>query len=70
MKKWDRYEQEYVFDHGGRFDNDEVAHFTQEQWDRMQYTGKSVHDSNVRTLMIPSFHGSCLIFENKHFVID
>ena len=70
MKKWDRYEQEYVFDHGGYFDKDEIAHFTQDTFEHMQNTGKSIRDENIRTMMIPSFYGTCLIFENKHFVID
>lgn len=70
MKKWDRYEQEHIFDLGGYFDENEVAHFSKERWETMQYTGTSINDENVRTLMIPSIHGCCLIFENKHFVID
>ena len=70
MKKWDNYEQEYVFDHGGHFDADEVAHFSKECWERMSYTGTSINNPEVRTMMIPSVHGSCLIFEGKHFVID
>lgn len=70
MKKWDAYEQEYVFNHGGRFDADEIAHFSNAWWEIMQNKGVSINDENVRTLMIPSVHGCCLIFENKHFVID
>lgn len=70
MKNWDNYEQEYVFNHGGRFDKNGVAHFSATAYEKMAYTGRSTRDGNVRTLMIPSIHGACLIFEGKHFVID
>ena len=70
MKKWDKYEQEYILDHGGRFDENEIAHFSEVDFMSMGYIGRSIRDENVLTVMIPSVHGSCLIFEHKHFVID
>ena len=72
MKHWDAREQEYIFDHGWRidYDNDEMLVLTQKQFDENQYTGRSIRDGSVRTLMIPSVHGCCLIFEGKHFRIE
>lgn len=72
MKHWDAREQEYIFDHGWRidYDNGEMLVLTQKQFDENQYTGRSIHDESVRTLMLPSIHGCCLIFEGKHFRIE
>ena len=70
MKNWDAYEREDILNNGGRFDANGIAHFTKKCWESMQYTDVSIKDKNVRTLMIPSIHGCCLIFEGKHFVID
>ena len=72
MKHWDAREREYIFDHGWRIepDNDEMLVLTQRQFDENQYTGRSIRDGNVRTLMLPSVHGCCLIFEGKHFRIE
>ena len=69
MKHWDAIEQEYIFDHGWKidYDDNEMLVLTKEQFRRYQYTGRSIHDANVRTLMLPSVHGCCLIFEGKHF---
>ena len=72
MKNWDAREQEYIFDHGWRidYDHDEMLVLTQKQFDENQYTGRSIHDERVRTLMLPSVHGCCLIFEGRHFRIE
>ncbi len=72
MKHWDAREQEYIFDHGWRidYDNNETLVLTQNQFDENQYTGRSIHDPSVRTLMLPSVHGCCLIFEGKHFRVE
>ena len=72
MKKWDAHEQECIFDHGWRidYDNDEMLVLTQKQFNEYSYTGRSIHDKSVRTLMLPSVHGCCLIFEGKHFRIE
>lgn len=71
MKHWDAREQEYIFDHGWRIDygNNEMLVLTQRQFDENQYTGRSIHNPSVRTLMLPSVYGCCLIFEGKHFRI-
>lgn len=68
MKKWDAIEQEYIFDHGWKLDKDEMLILTKDQYRKHQYSGKSVRDRR-KTLMLPSVHGSCLIFEGKHFRI-
>lgn len=70
MKKWDAREQEFAFDRGWRFDEDETLVLTEKQYSAYQYAGRSALDGNVRTLMIPSVHGCCLIFEGKHFRIE
>lgn len=70
MKKWDSRQQEYIFDHGWRFDDNEVLILSPEHFSRYQYTGKSIRDPNKKTLMIPSVHGCSLIFEGLHFRIE
>lgn len=70
MKKWDSREQEYIFDHGWKLDKDEMLILTKEQFNKYQYSGRSVQDKNVKTLMLPSVNGCCLIFEGKHFRIE
>ena len=70
MKKWDRYEQECAFDNGWHFDDDEMLILTQKQFNDYQYSGKSIRDPKQKTLMIPSIHGCCLIFEGMHFKIE
>lgn len=70
MKKWDFYERECAFDHGWHFDRDETLVLTAKQYEEYQYSGTSIKNPNVRTLMIPSINGSCLIFEGKHFRIE
>lgn len=72
MKKWDAIEQEYIFEHGWKIDHDnsEMLVLTNKQFKQNQYTGRSIHDNSVRTLMLPSIHGCCLIFEGKHFRIE
>ena len=69
MKKWDAREQEYIFDHGWKLDKDEMLVLTPEQFQQYHYTDYSIQDG-CRTLMLPSVHGSCLIFEGKHFRIE
>lgn len=68
MKKWDAIEQEYIFDHGWKLDKDEMLILTKDQYRKHQYSGKSVRDGR-KTMMLPSIHGCCLIFEGKHFRI-
>jgi hypothetical protein len=70
MKKWDSREQEYAFDHGWRFDKDEMLILTKQQFRAAPYTGRSVRDSKVRTIMLPTVNGSCLILEGLHFRVE
>lgn len=70
MKKWDSIEQNYIFDHGWRLDDDETLILTRDQFSRYQYTGRSVTDSKTRTIMLPSMHGCSLIFEGLHFRVE
>ena len=69
MKMWDHIEQEFIFDHGWKINEQEKIILTRKQFNNYQYTGKSIKDNNVKTIMIPSKFGCCLIFENKHFVV-
>ena len=48
----------------------EMLVLTKKQFEQNQYTGRSIHDNSVRTLMLPSVYGCCLIFEGKHFRIE
>ena len=68
--KWDSREQEFIFDHGWKFDSNEKLVLTKRQFDDYQYSGRSIRNENVKTLMIPSVHGCCLIFEGLHFKIE
>jgi hypothetical protein len=70
MKHWDSIEQHCIFDHGWQIDKDEMLVLTKRQFNAYQYSGHSYRDPTVRTLMIPSLHGCCLIFEGKHFRIE
>lgn len=62
-------EREYIYDHGWKIDEDGILVLTPDQFRKYQYTGTSVRDRNVKTLMLPSDNGCCLIFEGKHFKI-
>lgn len=66
---WDKREEEYIFDHGFIIGEGGILKITKKQWDKLQYTGTSIKNPNIKTLMIPSTNGSCLIFEHKHFEI-
>jgi hypothetical protein len=72
MKHWDSIEQHCIFDHGWQidYDNNEMLVLTKRQFNAYQYAGHSYRDPTVRTLMLPSVHGCCLIFEGKHFRIE
>lgn len=47
----------------------EKALVPREVWEKEIYTGKSIDNPDVRTWMINSAKGCCLIFEHKHFEI-
>lgn len=66
---WDAYEKEFIFDHGWVIREDGILELTKEQFEKYQYTGTSLKKPGVKTIMLPSVHGSCLIFENLHFII-
>lgn len=70
MKNWDAYETEYILNHGGHFDEKEIAHFSKSNHVIMDRLTDSLRFPSIRSLMIPSVHGCCLIFEKTHFVID
>lgn len=69
MLNFDEREREFIFDHGWKISDDGILILTKEQFRKYQYTGKSIRDSKIRTLMLPSVNGCCLIFEDKHFRI-
>lgn len=66
---WDAREKECIFDHGWTIDKDDKIRLTKAQFEKYQYTGRSIHDHNIKTLMIPSIHGCTLLFEHKHFEV-
>ena len=71
MLTWDCYERECIYDHGWQIDekNNGILILTKEQFESYQYSGHSLKNPEQKTLMIPSLHGSCLIFENLHFIV-
>ena len=62
--------REYFFDHGARIGEDGKFCLSRDRFEKMAYAGTSVRDPSVRTLMVPSEFGVCLLFEGKHFVIE
>lgn len=62
--------REYILDRGARIESGGMIILTGKQWKREPYTGTSIRDGSVRTWMIPSVHGCCLLFEGKHFRIE
>ena len=69
-KNWDAREREWVFDHGGRIDDNGIAHFPAIWFKDFQYTHESFRHPGKKALMISSEFGCSLIFEDLHFVID
>lgn len=62
--------REYLYDHGARIDDDSgMIYISKRQFDRLQYTDRSIHDHTKRTWMIPTTNGICLITEGKHFTV-
>ena len=66
---YDAIMREYLLDHGCHFAKDGIAEIPKKAWANLSYTGKSIRDPSINTLMIPSVNGCCLLFENKHFRI-
>ncbi len=62
--------REYLNDHGIKIERDDMIVLTRKQWDGLAYTDRSITDPSVRTWMLPSIHGCCLLFEGKHFRIE
>lgn len=62
--------REYLNDHGIKIERDGMIVLTEKQWEKAAYKDRSVTDPTVRTWMLPSIHGCCLLFEGKHFRIQ
>ena len=67
---FDARTREYFFDHGARIGEDSRFILPRDRFEKMAYAGTSVRDPSVRTLMVPSEYGVCLLFEGKHFVVE
>lgn len=67
---WDKYQKNFIFDHGGTIDESGIAHFQKSNTLIMDRLGRSIRYPFLRTLVIPSVHGTCLIFELMHFIIE
>lgn len=67
--QYDAIEREYIFDKGWRINADGLLEITAKQAEKEQYIGYSIRHNGQRTLMIPSVHGCCLLFEGEHFII-
>ena len=65
--EYDEYQRKYIEEAGGRIDEKTgMIYISRKRLDSQQYAGRSIHDHNIRTWMLP---GSCLIFEKRHFTI-
>lgn len=66
---YDSYSLGWILDHGIRYDNESGhLYLTKKEYNQLQYTGKNI-DGTKKTMMLPSIHGSMLIFEHRHFTI-
>ena len=70
MQHFDAIEREYIIDKGWHINADGLLVLTAKQAEKEQYIGRSIHNHEQRTLMIPSVHGCCLLFEGQHFIIQ
>lgn len=70
MKIWDNIEKHCIFDHGWSIDKNDKIILTEKQFKEYHYSGYSIKDNKIRTLMIPSNYGLSLIFEHKHFIVE
>lgn len=66
---WDEIQKDFFNRYNWRVDENDILILTKDQFIKYQYTGKSIHDPKIKTLMIPGIHGATLIFEHKHFKI-
>ena len=69
MGKWDHKGRdfEYMLDHGFSLAKDGIFEISKAGFDRLSYSGRSVRNPDIRTLMIPDDYGLELIFEGLHF---
>ena len=68
-KMWDAREKEYIFDHGWKINKEGKIELTRSQFNKCQYSGTSIRNPEIKTLMIPTTNGCALIFEHKHFEV-
>lgn len=66
---WDHIQIEYFNKIGATVGDDDIVKIPRRVWNTLQYTDRSIHDRTVKTWMINSVNGCCLIFEHKHFEI-
>ena len=66
---WDMREKEYIFDHGWTINSEGLIEIPEKDFKNHQYTGKSLRNPDINTLMLPSINGCALILEKKHFII-
>lgn len=70
MKKtWVGIEREWIFDHGLGIDEEGLILIPRSKWIRLQWTGTSLRNPSLKTLVISSDFGTCLLTEGQHFRI-
>lgn len=68
-KRWVGIEREWIYDHGFRIDDDGLILIPKSKWIRLQWTGTRLSNPSLKTLVIPSDFGTCLLTEGLHFRI-
>ena len=67
---WDDIQKAYFERIGAKINpNTDIVEVPRRVWNNLQYTDRSIYDKNIRTWMINSICGCCLIFEHRHFEI-
>lgn len=69
MKQWDEIEMGYINRQGWNVNDEGLLVLTAAQARNAPHIGKSIRNSEQRTLMLPGLHGCTLIFEGVHFII-
>lgn len=69
MKQWDKIETDYINRRGWRVNDEGLLVLTEKQARNEPYIGRSIHNPEQRTLMIPGLRGCALNFEGQHFII-
>ena len=67
---FDKIELDYIRRRGWRVNGEGLLVLTHEQAQEYPYMGCSIWNPKIRTLLIPSLHGSMMIFEGKHFMVE